>query len=54
MSRCPPPPTPLRYLTETSWDVLWVAAVAVLVVAYLLGVRRLAGAWGPVAGRVGP
>ncbi len=37
----PPPPTALRYLTEASWDVLWVAAVAVLVVAYLLGVRRL-------------
>jgi putative copper resistance protein D len=37
----PPPPTALRYLTETSVDLLWLVVVAFAVVAYLLGTRRL-------------
>ncbi|MFP5336507.1 MAG: cytochrome c oxidase assembly protein [Actinomycetes bacterium] len=37
----PPPPTPLRWLTETSPDVLWLVVAAALGVAYLIGVRRL-------------
>jgi putative copper resistance protein D len=37
----PPPPTAVRYLTETSVDLLWLVVVAFVVVAYLLGTRRL-------------
>ena len=37
----PPPPTPLRWVTETNPDVLWLLAAVALAVAYLLGVRRL-------------
>jgi cytochrome c oxidase assembly factor CtaG/putative copper export protein len=37
----PPPPSALRYLTETSPDVLWLAAAGGLATAYVLGVLRL-------------
>ena len=37
----PPPPTPLRWLTETNPDLLWLLATAALAAAYLAGLRRL-------------
>lgn len=39
--RLPPPPTAVRWLTETSPDLLWLVVVAALAAAYVTGVRRL-------------
>jgi cytochrome c oxidase assembly factor CtaG/putative copper export protein len=37
----PPPPTAVRWLTETNPDLLWVLAAAALAVAYVVGAHRL-------------